>query len=61
MVENFTPIKEETYADDVKVLDTEIENEFELNIKHSIKRLAKEPSQNTIDNILNYSKSLSKK
>lgn len=61
MVENFTPIKEETYADDLKELDTKIENEFELNIKHSIQRLAKEPSQNTIDNILNYSKSLSKK
>lgn len=57
MVENFTTVYEDAYNSDVKESVAEIDAMFETKIKHSIQILAKEPTQNVIDNILSYSKS----
>lgn len=56
MVENSTTIYEEAYNSDLKEVVTEGEVKFEMKIKNGIQSLAKEPSQNVIDNILAYSK-----
>ncbi|WP_188347407.1 MULTISPECIES: hypothetical protein [Sphingobacterium] len=58
MVENFTQTEEKTYTNDV---ENKIEDKFEAKIKEEIKNLGIEPNQSTIDNILQYSKSFSKK
>lgn len=57
MVENSTTIYEEAYNGDLKESITDTDIAFETKIKHSIKSLAKEPTQGVIDNILSYSKS----
>lgn len=61
MVENFTTVNENTYDDVVK---EDVENSFDQNLEEYIKRgiqgLKKNPSQKTIDSILDYSKSLNK-
>ena len=58
MVENFTQKEEKTYINEV---ENKIEDTFEAKIKEEIKNLGIEPNQSTIDNILQYSKSFSKK
>ncbi|MBL1408179.1 hypothetical protein [Sphingobacterium faecale] len=58
MIENSTTIYEKAYDSDLKESTTEKDAAFETNIKNGIQNLAKEPSQNVIDNILSYSKSL---
>ena len=58
MVENFTQTEEKTYTNEV---DNKIENTFETKIKEEIQNLVVEPSQSTIDSILQYSKKFSKK
>lgn len=60
MVENFTLVNENTYSNEVNDVDTTVETCFEDNIRQGIKSFAREPHQKTIDNILNYSKSLKK-
>lgn len=60
MVENFTPVDENTYKNDLNEDTTIVDKQFEENIKRSVQSLAKEPTQKTIDNILNYSKKLNK-
>jgi len=58
MVENFTQTEEKTYTNDV---ENKIDDKFKAKIKEEIKNLGIEPNQSTIDNILQYSKSFSKK
>ncbi|WP_225555143.1 hypothetical protein [Sphingobacterium bovistauri] len=58
MVENFTQTEEKTYT---SVDETTNEEAFEAKIKNEIKNLIIEPNQSTIDNILQYSKTFSKK
>lgn len=60
MVEDFTKTKEEAYIGDVQEIIVQIDEEFEAKVKYNIQNLAKEPRQHIIDDILNYSKSLSK-
>ncbi|ERJ61013.1 hypothetical protein [Sphingobacterium paucimobilis] len=58
MIENSTTIYEEAYESELKESITETDAAFEANIKLGIQSLAKEPTQNVIDSILSYSKSL---
>ncbi|MCI0920007.1 hypothetical protein [Sphingobacterium rhinopitheci] len=60
MVENFTPVDENAYKSDLNEGITIVDKQFEEKIKLSVQSLAKEPSQKTIDNILQYSKSYNK-
>lgn len=59
MVENFTKTQEEAYCD---VVDTvvQIDEEFENKVRHHMQYLTKEPRQCIVDDILKYSRSLSK-
>lgn len=61
MVENFTPKNDQTYTNEIEQITVKNEDTFEAIIKDKIQYLATEPSQSLIDNILQYSKSLSKK
>lgn len=58
MVENFTKTEEKTYTNEV---ENKIEETFEAKIKEEIRNLVIEPNQSVIDNILQYSKTFSRK
>jgi hypothetical protein len=58
MVENFTRTEEKTYTNEVEYI---IEDKFETKIKEEIRHLSIEPNQSVIDNILQYSKTFSRK
>lgn len=58
MVENFTQIEEKTYTNELEYI---IEDKFEAKIKEDIRNLSIEPNQSMIDNILQYSKTFSRK
>lgn len=61
MVENFTTVNENTCDHLInEELETIEEQEFEENIRKSIQYFVKSPTKDTIENILNYSKSISK-
>lgn len=59
MVENFTTIEDEAYCD-ITSTTVQIDEEFEEKVRHQMQFLTKEPRQRIVDDILNYSKSLSK-
>lgn len=59
MVEDFTTIKEEAYCD-IASTTVQIDEEFEEKVRHHVQLLAKEPRQRIVDDILNYSRSISK-
>lgn len=62
MVENSTTLYEQTCSDDLKETSIgEIDTVFEAKIKLNIQRLAKEPSNTILENILAYSKSFAGK
>lgn len=61
MVENFTTVDENTFENVVNEdMALIVDKQFEENIKRGVQSLAKEPSQKTIDNILNYAKTQNK-
>ncbi len=59
MVEHFTQKELDTaLGEDVATTVQKTENKFEESLKQELDRLVKEPSLQTIANILNFSKSL---
>ena len=61
MVEYFTKNEHDTELSEAQVtMVDKIDEIFEENIKSSFTKLVKEPSPRTIENILNFSKSLRK-
>lgn len=58
MVENFTEVEEDSkQSDEIALLS---DSRFEQNLKNNLERLMVEPPANTIKQILEYSKSISK-
>lgn len=61
MVEYFTKDEHDTKLSETKVaMVDKIDEVFEENLKSGLAKLAKSPCSRTIENILNYSKSLAK-
>jgi len=61
MVENFTTVDENAYENVVNEdEDTVLDENLEEHLKRGLVNFTKEPSQKSIDFILNYSKSLNK-
>ncbi|WP_437920782.1 hypothetical protein [Sphingobacterium sp. LRF_L2] len=61
MVEYFTKHEHDTSLSEAEVaMVDKIDEIFEENLKSNFKRLVKDPSPRSIENILNYSKSLTK-
>lgn len=60
MVEYFTKNEHDTVLSEKKGAMVEIDEIFEENLKSNLAKLVKTPSSRTIENILNYSKSLRK-
>ncbi len=60
MVENSTKTKEVNYEGQLSgiIQDANLELSFEEKIKSCIQQLSKDPEDRTIENILNYSKTL---
>jgi len=61
MVQNSTNLKEVSYEDqNLDILkEDKVEISFERKIKNCIQQLSKDPKEETIENILNYSKNFS--
>lgn len=57
MVDNFTEVKEDSKKSEESVLS---DSQFEQNLKKNLERLMLEPSVSTIDQIMEYSQSISK-